>query len=131
MKVAVAKAPTIATGQVHLNFKSGGKLAAVMVQTGQQVQAGDVLAKLDDSDQKVALQQAQTNVNAAQLKYNSVASGADLAPLRASVDQAQQALDRLTAAYNAAKANLDAFNAGANSDRNAANASFSASQATL
>src|SRR5919109_2834931 len=52
-----------ASSQVHLNFKSGGKLAAVMVQTGQQVQAGDLLAKLDDSDARVALQQAQANLN--------------------------------------------------------------------
>ncbi|HYY55136.1 MAG TPA: efflux RND transporter periplasmic adaptor subunit [Candidatus Dormibacteraeota bacterium] len=120
-----------ASSQVHLNFKSGGRLAAVMVQTGQQVQPGDVLATLDDSDQKVAVQQAQSNLNAAQAKYNSVVSGLDLVPLRTSVDQAQQALDRLTAAYNAAKANLDTFNAAANNDRSAASISFAAAQTTL
>jgi RND family efflux transporter MFP subunit len=120
-----------AASMVHLNFKSGGKLAAVMAQTGQQVQAGDLLAKLDDSDQRVALQQAQSNLNAAQAKYNSTVSGADLAQLRLSVDQAQQSLDRLTTSYNAAKVNLDAFNTAANSDRVAASLSFAAAQTTL
>src|SRR5437870_10951050 len=71
-----------AASQVHLSFKSGGKLAAVMVQTGQTVAAGDLLAKLDDSDQKVALQQAQANLNAAQAKYSSTIAGSDLVPRR-------------------------------------------------
>ena len=120
-----------AATQVHLNFKSGGKLAAVMVQTGQQVAAGDLLAKLDDGDAKVALQQAQSNLNAAQAKYNSTVSGSDLVPLRASVDQAQQALNRLQANYNAAKSNLDVYFLSGNNDRGGANLSFIQSQATL
>ena len=120
-----------AASQVHLNFKSGGKLAAVMVQTGQQVKEGDVLAKLDDSDQRVALQQAQANLNAAQAKYNATLSGSDLAQLRLAVDQAQQALNRLQASYAAAKTNLDGFFLNANDDRGAANLSFIASQAML
>ena len=120
-----------AASQVHLNFKSGGKLAAVLVQTGQQVQAGDLLAKLDDSDARVALQQAQANLNAAQAKYNSTVSGSDLVPLRNAVDQAQQALNRLQANYGAAKTNLDAFFLSGNNDRGAANLSYIAAQSTL
>ena len=120
-----------AASQVHLSFKSGGKLAAVMVQTGQPVNAGDLLAKLDDSDQRVALQQAQSNLNAAQAKYSSTLSGSDLAQLRLSVDQAQQALNRIQTNYAAAKTNLDMFFNAAGSDRAAANASALSAQTTL
>ena len=120
-----------AASQLHLSFKSGGKLAAVMVQTGQTVAAGDLLAKLDDSDQKVALQQAQANLNAAQAKYSSTLAGSDLVPLRNSVDQAQQALNRLQTNYVAAKTNLDIFFSGAGADRNAANAAVLSAQSTL
>lgn len=120
-----------AASQVRLTFKSGGKLTAVMVSTGQQVKAGDALAKLDDSDAQAALQQAQANLNSAQAKYDSTVRGDNIGALQQAVSQAQQSLDRLRANYAAAKSALDSLYYTTNSDRGAANLSFTSAQATL
>ena len=115
----------------NLSFGTNGEVAAELVSVGQNVNAGDVLAKLKDADQQAALQQAASNLAAAQAKYNTTSNGDDLIPLRASIDQAQQALDRLQTTYNSAKGNLDTYNGWAVSDRLAANQSYLAAQTTL
>ena len=115
----------------NLTFGTSGEVAAEMASVGQNVNAGDVLAKLKDADQQAALQQAASNLAAAQARYNATANGDDLIPLRASIDQAQQALDRLQTSYNSAKGNLDTYNGWAVSDRTAANQSYLAALTTL
>ncbi len=120
-----------ASSQVRLSFKTSGRLAATLVSVGQSVNAGDVLAKLDDADQQTSLRQAQANLTSAQAKYNSVLTGDDLVALKLSLDQTQQTLNRLQANYAAAKTNLDVFASSANADRASANLTFVAAQSTL
>ena len=84
-----------AASEVRLNFKSAGRLAEIYVAPGQQVTAGQTLAKLDTTDFIVALNQVQANVSAAQANYERTIAGAsseDLAIARQSVDNAQKSL---------------------------------------
>src|SRR5258708_10467385 len=48
--------------QVNLGFGSSGVLTKLNVQVGDKVKAGDVLAELNNSNQQIALQQAQQNL---------------------------------------------------------------------
>ncbi len=119
------------SSQVRLSFKAAGRLAALPVTVGQNVNAGDVLAKLDDADQQIALQQAAASLASAQAKYQNTLTGDEIAALRVSADNAQRNLDRVVANYNAAKTNLDLLLDSAKMDRVAALDSFNSAQAHL
>jgi len=56
---------TIEAVQSELSFQVPGRVIAVNVKEGQQVQKDQVLAKLDDSDYKSRLEQAQANLDRA------------------------------------------------------------------
>jgi HlyD family secretion protein len=71
-----ATGPVTNASSVPLTFKSTGKLAEVDVTVGQQVKAGDVLAKLDTTDLQTALEQAQATLAQDQAAYNKTAAGA-------------------------------------------------------
>src|SRR5262249_23905309 len=90
--------PVSATGsvaapaQAKLNFKSGGLLAQLRVNGGDQVAEGQPLAKLDDADLQVALTQAQASYNSAVAKLELTKAGSrpeDIAAAQAQVDQAK------------------------------------------
>lgn len=119
------------SSDAQVSFKVNATVTAVLVAVGQAVQAGDVLAKVDDADQRFALQQAESNLSAAQARYDVILTGTDVANLRQQVEQAQQSLARLQTSYAAAKTNLDGFYAAGRADRDAATASFAAAQSSL
>ena len=50
--------------QVELGFRSAGLVSDVLVASGQQVEAGQVLAQLDDTAQQLAYSIAQANLDA-------------------------------------------------------------------
>lgn len=52
------------TTQVELGFRSTGLVADVLVTPGQQVEAGQILAQLDDTNQQLAYNTAQANLDA-------------------------------------------------------------------
>ncbi len=58
---AVAAARTI-----ELPFQQAGTITSVDVRVGDQVKADQVLAKIDDADLRLALQQAQANLKSAE-----------------------------------------------------------------
>src|SRR5881296_855932 len=91
---------------------------AVYVTVGQQVTAGQALAKLDTTDLEAALAQAQVNLVTAQNNYNRTASttgdaqkAVQQARQQAAQDlaTAQAALNKLTANYSSAKSNFGSF----------------------
>jgi len=105
-------------GTVKLNPATNGKVAQLYVTVGQQVTAGQPLAKLDTTDLQAALTTAQNNVDAAQTNYNKALSGvSDAQSSYAQTQQstandiatAQQALAKLTLNYGAAKANFSSL----------------------
>lgn len=51
--------------QTELAFRAGGKVTARYVNTGDKVHPGDVLARLDDTEQKADVAIAEANLNAA------------------------------------------------------------------
>lgn len=61
-----------AISEQKLGFAKGGKLTQLMVSVGQQVQAGQVLAMIDDLDAKADLQQATAKLNAEQARLDKL-----------------------------------------------------------
>jgi len=107
-----------ASNQTKLTFKSTGKVAAVYVSVGQQVTAGQPLAKLDTTDLDAALAQAQANLVTAQNNYNRTASSTSdsqkaLTQARQQAAQdlatAQAALNKITTNYASAKSNFTSY----------------------
>jgi len=108
--------------QVRMAFALGEKVTAVNVAVGDQVKAGQVLAKLDDSALRAQIRQAEAAVAAAQASYDLLAAGPTTAQLR----QANAAVISARAAYSrtiegaratdieAARAALDAAHASYN-----------------
>jgi HlyD family secretion protein len=98
--------PIAAANAVPLNFKNSGKVAEIDVNVGDQVKAGQVLAKLDTSDLQAQLQQAQANLANAQASYNKLVAGATpqaLASAQAAIDSANTNLANAQKALVAAQ----------------------------
>src|SRR5207249_7386279 len=66
--------PTLFPYTTLFRSKSTGKISDIYVSVGQQVTAGQPLAKLDTTDLEAALAQAQANLVSAQNNYNRTAS---------------------------------------------------------
>jgi len=77
--------------------KVSGYLAEVLVQDNQAVTAGQPLARIDDRDYAVALDQAKANVQSAQ---------ADIANAQAAIEQQQAAIEQARATVTVDQANL-------------------------
>nr|WP_223966178.1 HlyD family secretion protein [Bradyrhizobium sp. RD5-C2] len=87
----------IAARQFALAPKVSGYITAVPVTDNQHIAAGDVIARIDDRDYRVALAQAEAQVAAAQASIQNVDAQLDvqqaqIAANQAQVDQAQAAL---------------------------------------
>jgi membrane fusion protein (multidrug efflux system) len=87
----------IAARQSPLAPKVSGYLTSVPVTDNQHVKAGDVIARIDDRDYRTALQQAQSQVAAAQANIENIdaqlgVQQAQIAASQAQVDQAQATL---------------------------------------
>jgi HlyD family secretion protein len=106
-------AGTIETTLIQLAAEAGGRIAAVLVDEGQPVEAGQVLVRFEHDVLDAQLEQARAAVQTAQANYDLVAAGVPAEQQRAAVTraelellQAQQALDTLhdQAELNAARA---------------------------
>ncbi len=87
----------IAARQSSLAPKVSGYLNAIPVTDNEHVKAGDVIARIDDRDYRVALAQAEAQVAAAQASIENIDAQLDvqqaqIAANQAQVDQAQAAL---------------------------------------
>ena len=98
-------------GTVKLNPVTNGKVAQLLVTVGQQVTAGQPLAKLDTVDLQSALTTAQNNLSSAQASYDKAVSAVSdaqntLAQTQQStandIATAQQAFAKLKANYSSA-----------------------------
>jgi HlyD family secretion protein len=86
--------------QSKLSFKSGGRLAQLFVSVGDQVEEGQPLARIDESDLQVALAQAQANLRSAEAKLEQTKAGAkpeELATAQAQLDSARLKLEQTRA----------------------------------
>jgi membrane fusion protein (multidrug efflux system) len=87
----------IAARQTSLAPKVSGYITAVPVTDNEHVSAGDVIARIDDRDYRIALEQAEAQVAAAQASIQNIDAQLDVQQAQinanqAQVDQAQAAL---------------------------------------
>jgi HlyD family secretion protein len=98
--------------EMDLGFQEGGYLDEVLVEVGDQVQEGDVLARLEASELELAVVEAEIRAREAQLDLADASEGAteaELANAEASLQSAQAALAAAWYDYDSAKnSDLDA-----------------------
>jgi RND family efflux transporter MFP subunit len=90
----------IPASEIALGFRSSGILSELLVEVGYGVEAGDLLARLDDTDAQDQLAQAQINLRQSELNLMELTEEvdpADLASAQASLSSAKADLTRLTA----------------------------------
>lgn len=76
-----------------LGFSSSGRLSELNVAVGDKVQAGDVLARLDDTNLQMQLTQAQLNLAAAERSLQTLTSATAVAEAEQAVVAAQAAAE--------------------------------------
>jgi RND family efflux transporter MFP subunit len=100
-KTVSASGPLQAKAVYDMNFSTSGQIKEIDVQVGQQVKAGQVLAKLDAPNLQIAVEQAQLTVTTAQTTYDTaVANGYSTATLAADSITLQNAQLQLQTAQN-------------------------------
>ena len=86
----------IAARQTSLAPKVSGYITAVPVTDNEHVAAGDVIARIDDRDYRIALEQAEAQVAAAQASIQNINAQLDVQQAQINANQAQ--LDQAQAA---------------------------------
>src|SRR6266536_3513343 len=105
----VAEAKVVPSRSATLSLSSGGIVAEVLVKEGDQVTAGQVLARLDASDLQLKLEKAQVDLQQAQADQQALERGAtpeEIAAAKARIAQAQGEYQR--AAGSVTKADIAA-----------------------
>jgi HlyD family secretion protein len=105
----VADAKVVPSRSATLSFVSGGMVADVLVKEGDQVSAGQVLARLDDTDLQLKLEKARVDLQQAQADQQALERGAtpeQIAEANARIAQAQGDYQR--AAGSVTKADIAA-----------------------
>jgi len=90
----------IPASDVNLSFRSGGILDELNVKVGDRVEAGDVLARLDDTEVRAALAQNEIALRQAELQLQQLLSDpatASMASARSTLVSAQADLAQLMA----------------------------------
>jgi len=90
--------------EVRLTFKAQGKVKDILVDIGDPVTQGQLLARLEDDEQQLQLKQAQTNLKAAEAnlaKAQTPADETEIAAARAQVESARAQAEAARAAYQA------------------------------
>ncbi len=83
--------------ELELVFQTSGVLAKVLVGVGDQVQAGDVLARLDDTETRQAVAEAEIQVTQAEINLASAKNEADAGLAQANLDAAQADYEEVAA----------------------------------
>ena len=90
--------------KVSISAQVGGEIVEVAVRENQQVEAGDLLFRIDPEPYRIQIAQADAAIAAAQadavaLQSSSALSGADIAAAREDIGFAQATLDRQAALW--------------------------------
>lgn len=94
----LADAKVVPVLRSDLNMAASGIAMQIAVREGDRVEAGDLLIKLDDAQQRVAVAQAQANLARAQANLDRILAGArseDIAIAEAALQAAQANYERL------------------------------------
>jgi len=90
----------IPTEEINLSFPNNGVISEIAVHVGENVQAGDVLARLDDGDAQEALLNAQIQQSQALMQTDAASTVVGISFDDISVEQAQLNLDEAQAALD-------------------------------
>ncbi|HEX6958534.1 MAG TPA: efflux RND transporter periplasmic adaptor subunit [Ferrovibrio sp.] len=94
--------------ETNLAFRIGGKIVARYVEVGSEVKKGTLLARLDPADTRLAIENARSQLNAAQANFNQAKIELDrYKRLFESKVVSQAELDRRQNTYNTAEAQFD------------------------
>ncbi len=88
---------------VSVAFDSGGRIAEVLADEGDVVQAGDDLIRLETDNLALDVTQAEISLRQAELQLEALTEPPD----QADVDQAQDVVDQAAAALNLARISYD------------------------
>jgi HlyD family secretion protein len=83
-----------------LDFAVSGIIKNIFVSPGERVRKGDLLAELDDTDLRLALKNAQNNLEKAQLAYEDAVSNAEFS-LQSELMNYQIAKEKLNTVFDA------------------------------
>lgn len=117
-QVGAIEATVDATGdveavkQANLNFAANGTVTTVLVKPGDRVQAGQPLARIDDTDLQLSLEKARADLKQSQADYQALLEGAtpeEIAEAQARVARSQSQYQRT--ASSVTQADLDAARA--------------------
>jgi HlyD family secretion protein len=86
--------------EVSLAFSAGGEVAEVLVEVGDVVQSGDVLARLDDADAREAVADAEFQVAQAEINLALTRAEAELGLAQANLDATRASYDDAVALAN-------------------------------
>lgn len=95
----------VATDITGVLSKVSGYVAAIEVSDNQRVEAGDILARIDDGDYRLAVQGARDQIASAEATVDRIAS--QITAAHASVDQATATVAAMQARADEARANHD------------------------
>ena len=93
----------------NLSFRADGPVVELKVQSGDAVKPGDVIARLDNTDAKLAVAQAEAALALAQAQLAQLEAG----PRTEQVTQAEQAVAQAQAAWQGAQAQYAQLKSGA------------------
>ena len=88
--------------KVNLSFKNAGRLERIFVVVGEEVKAGDILAKLDISQLQIQIQEAKAALWLAQAQLNKLMAGATAEEIKIAQTEVQNKI----VALNTANQNL-------------------------
>ena len=105
----------VARRQATVSAKVTGKVAAVLIEEGQRVEAGEVIARLDDANARAQvahaaaqLEQQRASLAAARVAFDNAGPGFDRQRAQlAAAFISEQAFDEAKASYDAARAALE------------------------
>lgn len=93
----ISETGTIKKGdKISLSFKTTGQIKELYVKIGKEVKKGDILAKLDNTQLNIQLQQAEADLELAEAELNKLLAGAsaqEIQVARTSVDKAKTTLE--------------------------------------
>lgn len=110
-EVLAVNGQIVPSEEVDLGAPVAGQVMEVRVREGDQVEKGDVLARLDDTIARAALDQAQASLESARIDARSAKAAFDRAQAL-STNISAQARDSAKFTYNAAQARVRQLSAG-------------------
>jgi HlyD family secretion protein len=98
---ATGAGTVVAATEVQLGFETTGQLTELLVRVGDEVQAGDVLARLDDADAAQSVANAEIQLVQAAVQTDPEATESGVSSNAISIEQAQINLDATQAELDA------------------------------